>query len=226
MKLQRTINPQIRVVSESEGLVDYIASDESVDSYQEVIRADGWRFTRFARNAPFIDSHTLDSIGRVLGRVVDFRVTGGRLIERVRWAVDVAENEVAQLGFRMTVQGYLRAVSVGFFPVRAVNRWDGDREEFRSELDKLRLDAAVAETVRTIYLEQEQIELSACVIGANPNALARAHREGNLSRRELATLTDFQHWQQEKALEACRAGTAAFNSEADRVAKLIARRAR
>jgi hypothetical protein len=31
---------------------------------------------------------------------------------------------------------------------------------------------------RRIYLEQEQMELSACIIGANPNALARAYKAG------------------------------------------------
>ena len=39
-------------------------------------------------------------------------------------------------------------------------------------LTTLGLDAATAASVRAIYLEQQQIELSQCVIGANPYALA------------------------------------------------------
>jgi hypothetical protein len=35
-----------------------------------------------------------------------------------------------------------------------------------------------AQKPRAIYLEQEQIELSAVVIGANPNALMRAYQDG------------------------------------------------
>lgn len=194
MKLTRTIHPQIRVVDEDSGLVDYIASDETVDCYQEVIRANGWRFSRFERNAPFIDSHSADSIGKVLGRVTDFKVANGKLYERVQWAIDVRENEIAQLGFRMTVKGYLRAVSVGFFPIKTVSRWDSDPAEFNHELAKLDLDSMEADQVRAIYLEQEQVELSACVIGANPNALARACRDGVVSRRELNALRDFQEW--------------------------------
>ena len=47
------------------------------------------------------------------------------------------------------------------------------------------LDAA---QLRAVYLEQEQIELSQCVIGANPNALARAYKAGCLTEEDLDDL--------------------------------------
>jgi hypothetical protein len=114
--VRRLIHPEVRVVDAQLGIVDYVASDESVDSYQEVIRAAGWRFTHFSKNAPFVDSHDYSSIGKCLGRVVDFRVEGDRLIERVQWAIDVPENQLARIGWKMTEAGYLKAVSVGFSP--------------------------------------------------------------------------------------------------------------
>jgi hypothetical protein len=55
--LRRTIHPEVRVMDERKGIAQYVASDETIDSYREVIRADGWRFDRFAKNAPFVDSH-------------------------------------------------------------------------------------------------------------------------------------------------------------------------
>jgi hypothetical protein len=165
--------------------VDYIASDESIDSYKEVIRAAGWRFTNFAKNAPFVDSHDYSSIGKCLGKVIDFRVEGGRLIERVQWAIDVPENQLARIGWKMTEAGYLKAVSVGFFPVKYVTPNSG--EEWGRQLRELGLPADAA--VRTIYTEQEQVELSCCVVGSNPNALAKAYRAGAIDEADIETLS-------------------------------------
>jgi hypothetical protein len=43
--------------------------------------------------------------------------------------------------------------------------------------------------VRTIYTEQEQVELSCCVVGSNPNALAKALRAGAINRADIETLS-------------------------------------
>jgi hypothetical protein len=185
-KLTRTLHPEIRVIDETKGLVDYIASDEAIDSYHEVIRAKGWRFNRFAKNAPFVDSHDYWSLDKQLGKVVEWKLVKGQLVERVQWAIDVAENTLAQLGWKMTVAGYLKAVSVGFIPTGWVHSFDetGVYEQQLKELGKSRDDR-----IRTIYLEQEQIELSACLIGANPNAVAKSFKAGVLSEEDLDRLT-------------------------------------
>ena len=179
--IRRTITPEIRVLDSKVGLAEYVASDETIDSYREIIRADGWRFTRFEKNAPFVYSHEYGEIDRLLGRVVDFKVAGGKLIETVKWAVDVAENTLAQLGWKMTQAGYLKAVSVGFMPLRMVSKGDGP--PFAKELQRLNLKPDT--NVRAIYLEQEQLELSACIIGANPNALAKSYKAGVITDADL-----------------------------------------
>lgn len=185
-KLQRTIHPEIRVLDEKAGLVEYIASDESLDSYREVIRAEGWRFSMFRKNAPFVDSHDYYTIDNLLGKVTDFAIRGKKLIETVQWAIDVPENVLAQRGFAMTAAGYLKAVSVGFWPVKAVSRWDADRTSYDQQLAEMGLTTATDDQKpRTIYLEQEQVELSACILGANPNALAKAFKAGLLSEADL-----------------------------------------
>jgi hypothetical protein len=183
--IHRTLYPEVRVLDAAAGLVEYVASDESIDSYKEVIRADGWRFNRFAKNAPFVDSHQYDTVEHLLGSVVDFKIAGGKLIETVKWAIDVAENKLAALGWKMTQAGYLKAVSVGFFPVKMVSSFDGTA--FSQELSRLNLGSASG--VRAIYLEQEQIELSACVIGANPNALAKSYKAGVIDDADLDLLS-------------------------------------
>lgn len=186
-KLIRTLHPTTRILDAAKGLVEYVASDETLDSYREIIRADGWRFTHFAKNAPFVDSHDYSTIGKLLGTVVDFKVAGKKLVETVQWAVDVAGNELAQLGWKMTEAGYLKAVSVGFWPTKMVTKWDNDPSAFKHEIEELGLTKD--NDVRAIYQEQEQIELSSCIIGANPNALAKSYKAGVLTDADLDFLS-------------------------------------
>lgn len=182
--ITKTLHPQTRVLDEARGLVQYIASDETLDSYREVIRASGWRFDeRFVSNPVFVDSHSYWGIRDVLGRVVEWRVEGGKLIENVQWAVDVEENALARLGFQMTAKGYLKAVSVGFVPIRVVDR---NSDDFSDIADEMALSGETRDQVRRIFYEQQQIELSACVIGANPSALAKAFGDGAVSGDLLA----------------------------------------
>lgn len=187
MKLLRTITPEIRIVSARDFTCDYIASDETLDCYHEVIRAAGWRFTQFAKNAPFVDSHNYGCIDRLLGAVIDFRVSGAQLIERVKWAADVAAQPLAALGWELTEKGYLKAVSVGFRPVKMFSRFDG-AQALNQAAGELKLDAETAAKVQAIYWEQEQLELSACILGANPGALAKAHSDGAVSDARLASV--------------------------------------
>jgi hypothetical protein len=204
--LRREINPEIRVLDEKQGIVEYVASNQTLDSYCEIIKADGWRFDDFQKNAPFVDSHDYSTIKNVLGRVLDFKVQGDQLVETVKWAIDVIDptghpSHAAQWGFEMTKAGYLKAVSVGFMPVSIVTPYDRDPSGWRAACEDLELDPTQTDC-RCIYLEQQQKELSACVIGANPDALARAYKAGILddaalkvfsmeySKRKIADSTD------------------------------------
>ena len=189
--LRRTIHAEVKIIDAKKGLVDYTASDETIDCYKEVIRASGWRFDNFCKNAPFVDSHDYSSLDRLLGKVTDFRVEDGKLIERVQWAIDVPDNKYAQLGWKMTEAGYLKAVSVGFYPVKSLSRWDSEmRAEWLSQLKELGLSEEMP--VRCIYTEQQQIELSCCIIGANPNALARAYKAGAVSDEDIDMISNEQ----------------------------------
>ncbi len=60
-------------------------------------------------------------------------------------------------------------------------------EEWTRQLRELGLPADAP--VRTIYTEQEQVELSCCVVGSNPNALARALQAGAINRADLESLS-------------------------------------
>lgn len=187
--IRREIPAEVRVLDSQAGIVEYVASDESIDSYGEIIRAKGWRFSRFSKNAPFVDSHRYDQVECLLGQVIDFRVDGRRLVETVKWAIDVPSNQRARIGWDMTRGGYLKAVSVGFQPIQMATRWDQDKTAWIQQLRELGLHEE--DGVRAVYIEQEQIELSAVIIGANPNALVavgKAYKAGVLRDDDLALL--------------------------------------
>lgn len=183
--LRRTLHPEAKVLNQSTGEVEYIASNETVDSYREIIRAAGWRFDLFRKNAPFVDSHDYTSVDKLLGKVVGWRVEGDQLIERVQWAVGVG-NHLADIGWKLTLGGFLKAVSVGFYPTKAVTR--GDRTAWREQLAQLGLDETAGNQISRIFTEQQQIELSAVVIGANPDAVARAYKADAIDDQDLETV--------------------------------------
>jgi hypothetical protein len=195
--MRATLAAEIRITSEKEGLVEYIASDETIDSYREIIRVEGWKFDQFAKNSPFVDTHNYYSIDKLLGKVVDWKIDrrNRRLVETVQWAKDVKENELAQLGWAMLTAGFgPKAVSVGFYPEEYVSRWDANdaskRPLWMQQLTALGLDEAT--NVRCIYIKQQQIELSACILGANPNALqmsAKAYKAGVLNDEQLEMIS-------------------------------------
>jgi hypothetical protein len=176
--LRREIHPQIKVIDEKAGIVEYVASNETIDSHNEIVRADGWKFNRFQKNAPFVDSHNYGSIACILGKVLDYSVTGSNLVETVQWALGIGKDVdlIADWGFKMTAAGYLKAVSVGFMPLRYCTRWDNDKTEYNQQCSDLGVPRDV--TPNVIYIEHDQLELSACVIGANQDAVARAYKAG------------------------------------------------
>ena len=188
------LSAEVRVLSEKDGLVEYVASDETIDSYREIIRVDGWRFDQFAKNSPFVNTHDYGDIRNLLGKVMDWRVDKRqrRLVETVQWAIDakLPEDHPVNIGWKLTMAGYLKAVSVGFYPTKYATKWDQNPTDFYSELNELGLKDT--DQVRCIYIEQQQIELSACVIGANPNALqmaAKAYKAGVLNDAQLETIS-------------------------------------
>lgn len=185
--LRREFGVTPRVLSDAAGTVQFVASDETLDCYGEIVRVGGWRFTHFAKNAPFVNSHDYGDIRNLLGQVVEWRLQKGQLVETVRYIRE--EGSLGALAFKLVRDGFLKAVSVGFQPVRMVSRWDQNPAEFLGQVADLKLDAGMAARLRAVYLEQEQIELSQCIIGANPNALAKAYKAGCLNEPELEQLS-------------------------------------
>jgi hypothetical protein len=151
-------------------IIEFTASDDTLDRYDEVIDAKGWDLTNYRRNPVFQNSHKYGDVVFTLGKSIETVVRGNALVQKIEFAVDI--NPVARLAFDLYKGGFLNAVSVGFIPL--------DWEE-----------GGGASKYRRKFLKQELLELSAVSIPANPNALANAVKCGAVDRGDLRELADF-----------------------------------
>lgn len=140
-----------------------IASDGSTDRAGDIVRPEGWKLAAFRRNPVFLWQHraTEPPIGRVTA--IGVAKTGdnaGRLMATVEF-LGAGIYELADLIFRLYQDGFLRAVSVGFRPLRMQDITDNKGNWTGVE-----------------FLEQELLELSAVNVPANPNAVAVARSLG------------------------------------------------
>jgi hypothetical protein len=175
-----------KILNTQERTVRYVASNQALDCYREIVRAAGWKFDRFQKNAPFVDSHNYSTIGYLLGKVIGAQVVGDNLEEDVKYLPEGASG-LADFAWKMTETGFLRAVSVGFIPTKVRSRWR-DEKDFAQACMELGLSAEVAAQCACIHWEQDQTELSAVLIGANPDAVAKAHNAGAVTSEDFAKL--------------------------------------
>ena len=150
-------------------VIDFWASDATLDRSQEVIAAAGWQLDNYRRNPVFQNAHNYSNIFFTLGRALITEVRGERLFQRVLFATGI--NPMARLAYDMYRAGFLNAVSVGFLPLR----WENgtDKTPWRRR-----------------HLQQELLELSAVSVPANPNALALALKAGAIEKSDLRDLHD------------------------------------
>jgi HK97 family phage prohead protease len=155
--------------AENRPVIEFVASDETLDRYEEIIVASGWRLEAYRRNPVFQNAHQYGDILFTLGKALETGVRDGRLYQRVEFATEA--NPVARVAYRLYQGRFLNAVSVGFVPLR----WE---------------NGAADAGYRRKYLEQELLEVSAVGIPANPNALALALRAGAIERADLREWRD------------------------------------
>jgi HK97 family phage prohead protease len=140
---------------------DFIASSEALDRYQEVVKVDGVILDNFKNNAPLLWGHNL-GLGteeRPIGAIIEVAVQDDKTLRGKAVIHNITElaREVGQLVRR----GFLRAVSIGFIPLKM----EGN-----------------------VITEWELLEISVVPIPANPEALitSAGFKSFPLTRRELA----------------------------------------
>lgn len=157
------------------------ASDETLDRYQEVIVASGWRLENYRRNPVIQNAHQYGDIIFTIGQALKTWVSGKELLQT--WKFAAQENPFAKIARDLYRGGYLRAASVGFVPIR----WEDGHSPGSAAVSGA-AERVARSAFRRRYLEQELLEVSAVGIPANPNALALAVKDGAVEKSDLRAL--------------------------------------
>jgi len=150
--------------------IDFRSSDSTLDRYQEVITVAGWKLETYRKNPVVQNAHSYCSLADTIGKSIITEVRGDHLFQRIQFAVE--ENPMAKVAYGLYRGGFLKAVSVGFIPLR----WENGSKEAG---------------YRRKYVEQELIEVSAVSIPANPNALTLALKAGAVEIGDVKELAQF-----------------------------------
>jgi hypothetical protein len=187
----------------SQPILDFVASDETLDRFGDVISAVGWRLDTYRRNPVFQNAHQYGDILFTLGRALVTEVRPGPrapaglpsagtnssssrsvLFQRIQFATDV--NPIARIAYGLYKSKFLNAVSVGFIPLRWQDAPSGEPGGAGSpNVQSLGSTHPHSAKPRRIYLEQELLEVSAVGIPANPNALALGLKSGAIELADL-----------------------------------------
>jgi HK97 family phage prohead protease/HK97 family phage major capsid protein len=146
------------VAGKGDGL-EFVLSDATVDRYGDIVDPSGWVLTNFRKNPIALFGH---SGAFPIGTWSNIRVEGEKLIARLNLAAKGTSARLDEI-ISLVEQGILRAVSVGFRPLKsepvdAEKPWGAQR-----------------------YIKQELLETSLVSVPANPAALALA-KSLNLSQ--------------------------------------------
>lgn len=146
--------------------IRFIASDESVDRYGDIIRAKGWELENFRANPVLMFGHGRTPGLPVIGKVEPIKIVGKKLVADCEFMPE-GMSDFADQVWRAVDAGFLRASSVGFAPTLKPNLiWaddDPDHEGWPTGFE---------------FIGQELLELSVVPVPANPQALAVARDLG------------------------------------------------
>lgn len=147
----------------------FVASDATLDRYNEVIEQGGWDLKNYRANPVVPDCHNYDSVARILGRSVNVEVKDGQLINDVEFCTD---NPLGNMAMKMTEGGFIKSESVGFIPLE----WNSGKSDKEPE--------------RT-YTKAELLEISLVVVPANPGAtVGLALKSGALARADIRAVVE------------------------------------
>jgi len=150
--------------SEQQSVVDadrtwknIIFSDETLDHAGDVIAAAGWDTVNFNKNPVALFAHM--SSEPPIGRAKNVLVRNNKLVGDIEFAsADIYP--FADTIYRLVRGGFLKAVSVGFKPL------------------KWKLSTDPSRPYGIDFQRQMLLEISVCPVPCNPNALGRARSNG------------------------------------------------
>jgi HK97 family phage prohead protease len=141
-----------RAAQDGSRVVTFCFTDGSRDRVGDSINPHGWQLSGFKANPVCLWAH--DSSSPPIGRVRRTYVSGERLMGDIEFASAETYPFADQI-YRLVVDGFVNAVSVGFLPIEW--KWADDDDCFGID-----------------FLRQELLEISVVPVPANANALVQA----------------------------------------------------
>ena len=193
--LQRGLNVReiLPMPDMGKGVIQFVASTDGVKRDGNEVVNTGWNFHGFEQNPAFLWSHDYRSLP--IGKHVDWKVEmeGNGTVLRV-WSQFVEEEDYPFAGRvqKMYEKGFLRAVSIGWNPLKWEYRVDdeGEIQGYRfTENDLLEVSAvsvpsdpdAIVEAINKRVINTDDVEL-----------MARSGALPKLSRKIAYTLSNFE----------------------------------
>jgi HK97 family phage prohead protease len=133
-----------------------IASTETIDRDGDIIRANGWKLGNFKKNPVFMWAH--DYRQPPIGKITDINIDNDKLRYKVTFP-EKGTYVFADTIYDLYKQGFIRAVSVGFNPIKWQDR-EADNEK-----------GGISMRGRE-FTSQELLEISGVPIPSNYQALA------------------------------------------------------
>ncbi len=124
----------------------FLASSDMLDRQHEIVTAGGWQLKNYCANPVVLDSHRYDSIEHIIGRAEVRDVERGLEAD-----ITFAGTDKGRMAEQLVREGMLKAVSVGFLPLKIEQSKD-DKEPLK-------------------HLEKELLEISVVAVPADPEAL-------------------------------------------------------
>ncbi|KKN52802.1 hypothetical protein LCGC14_0609200 [marine sediment metagenome] len=159
---------EIKEIDKDNHTVVVTMSNQTLDSYGDIIAADGWKkhLGRYKAHPVLLSSHNYGSLQNQIGISEKTFVQDNALKARLKYFVG-AGNQEADWGWALAERG-IAAYSVGF-RAKAVRYWNEMTEEEQAEA-RIKYNIPKKATPFRIFLEQELLENSQVVIPANPDA--------------------------------------------------------
>lgn len=152
-------NSVIKSIDNEKRTIEFIISTAAADRYGDIIEVSGWDLRNYKANPVVLFGHnsSIPPVGKALKTWKD-----GSALRSVAEFMSRDLSVFADSIFRMFQEGYLRAVSVGFKPLK----WEQLKDEQGDPTWAYR------------FTKQELLEFSAVPIPANPEALIAARQKG------------------------------------------------
>lgn len=147
------------LVEKEDGVYEFVASDESVDRYGDVVRVSGWDLKNYRKNPIILFGHQHDN---PVGTALRVWIEEKKLMVRIKLADEGTSAFIDTLR-KLVKQKIVRAVSVGF---RTTEQPNYLRDESNDRITGLE------------FIGQELLENSLVTVPANPMALSTAKSMG------------------------------------------------